>query len=119
MSKLDQNEITLLHLAQDFVPEAFGDESATAASTPCAIQHVYFCSIKVSDERIAPSEAAVSMVVGGRVTDDEDGPQLRIDRRLFVVVLTRGLGATKGRRKDQQRDNCRGPFADHKCSCAQ
>ena len=65
MAKLKQNKVTLLHLAQDFVPEAFGDESATAASTPRAIQHVYFCSIKVSDERITPPETAVGMVVCG------------------------------------------------------
>ena len=33
MAKLDQNKVAPLHLAQDFVPEAFGDERSAAASS--------------------------------------------------------------------------------------
>src|SRR5207244_3139867 len=69
MAELDQNKVAPLHLAQDFVPEAFGRKRSAAASSARSIKYIYFGRIEVAYERIAPTMCPVGIVIGRGISD--------------------------------------------------
>src|SRR5262245_32707889 len=80
MTKLNENEVTFFHLANHFVPEAFGYECSATTSPSRTVSYVDFGRIEKLNERIAPAETAVCIVLCGRVADNKYRRQLGIDR---------------------------------------
>ena len=86
MAELDQNKVASLHLAQYFVPEAFGYERSAAAASARSVRNVDLLCVEVVDKRIAPTACAVGIVVGRRISDHENRRQIRIDRELLSLA---------------------------------
>src|SRR5947209_19952785 len=105
MAELDQDKVAPLHLTENFFPPPFGYKRSAAASTARSIENVDLVSIKVADERISPTLRAISIVVGGRIADDEKRRQVRIDRSLFSraqrFVIRRTLSLSNPGRNTQ------------------
>ena len=78
MAHLDEDEVAGLHLGENAVPGAFINKGAAAASSVGAVGDIDPAGVKVVGEVVAPAE--VGLIVGGGITNDEDGGQRGIER---------------------------------------
>ena len=86
LAELEKDDVTGFELRDGFVPQAFGEIGARGTAAAREVDDVDLVGIEESVEEDAPALGlgvalvhAVDVVGGGRVTDDEDAVQLRVE----------------------------------------